>query len=489
MGDDNTVRTNIEIALTRDDSAKAKESLDQFQTRLAGTDNEIKSTLDKARGSVGGVTEEMAEKTKLPQRELRILAGQLGRDIPGAAELMRAGFVGGEEPMLAGLFALIAAVEIAKESIKALYEATLEGIKNADDYKQFNEELAQSFKNNLAEAINAVEIRIAHLNDSYDQLGRNIQVANEAADNHAKILNATITATESLEQAQIKLRQAMGFASGPEAHRETTEAKIRADIRKQEIEDSKNQIIHNNLINESITAGIEGRKELAKVSPGGDLFEKQVHAKNLLDDAQKQADSKKTQYDAKIKEAEDYEAKAITTLKVSSTLGKVVPEAAEAGRLLASHFKSEAAESRKQAGVLSPDAEQQKAKEAELAKDKIDADVKHSTDLAEKRLAEERDSRQKADDLASKMTATRQANAVTNTAAEQTANVEDISESIQRADQLVQQKPGQKRNEAIKLLVAHVHTLHAMDAEQQKDIDTILEELKNMRLRHDATGI
>ena len=486
MGDDNTVRTNIEIALTRDDSAKAKESLDQFQTRLAGTDNEIKSTLDKARGSVGGVTEEMAEKTKLPQRELRILAGQLGRDIPGAAELMRAGFVGGEEPMLAGIFALIAAVEIAKESIKALYEATLEGIKNADDYKQFNEELAQSFKNNLAEAINAVEIRIAHLNDSYDQLGRNIQVANEAADNHAKILNATITATESLEQAQIKLRQAMSFASGPEAHRETTEAKIRADIRKQEIEDSKNQITHNNLINESITAGIEGRKELAKVSPGGDLFEKQVHAKNLLDDAQKQADSRKTQYDAKIKEAEDYEAKAITTLKVSSTLG---PVAAGAGRSLASHFMSEADESRKQAGVLSPAAEQQKAEKAKLAKDKIDADVKYHTDLAEKRLAEERDSRQKADDLASKMTATRQANAVTNTAAEQTANVEDISESIQRADQLVQQKPGQKRNEAIKLLVAHVHTLHSMDAEQQKDIDTILEELKNMRLRHDATGI
>jgi hypothetical protein len=248
---DSTVKTNIEVNLTKDDSGKAVQGIENVTKKageakktLAGMDD-IQGTLNVARGLTytGEKLDEVGEKTALPQRELRILAQQLGTDIPGASELMRAGFVGGAEPMLAAIFLIIGGLEILKESQKKYSAAISEGISATNASNEADINFANTLSDLTADSAEEVVKHLRHLNSEYDVLTENLTKNLATINSQAEAMERIAKATNEAAIANIKLQEAQGSIGHEEAaamiagkRQEAEIARQNAAIKKEEAE-------------------------------------------------------------------------------------------------------------------------------------------------------------------------------------------------------------------------------------------------------------
>ena len=257
MGDDNIIRTVIEIDLN-DKSGAALARLDALRDKIRdlnkssveqGADREesaeVAARMKAEFGDLGETGkkagQEAAEGFRLPRYELRVLASEMGRDIPGSSEIMRGAFMATSEKMVAGMLVVIGALEATREGMKELADGIKSGIEDADKYSAMQRQVAADLRNLVADAANEAAIRIRHLRDNYDELKVAMDASIAASQNNLSATNTERDAQEKLTTAIINRKKAEGLIPPDQADAQSAQAKLNADIARQNAQNAQAQ--------------------------------------------------------------------------------------------------------------------------------------------------------------------------------------------------------------------------------------------------------
>jgi hypothetical protein len=115
---DATLKLLVQIGVVGKEDVKAANDL-LADTKSLGGESAIPENLAGLK-KTGEAMQDVGEKTKISNRELRILTSQLGKGIPGASELMRAAVTDGAEAATGGIFLLIAGVEMLRSAMERI---------------------------------------------------------------------------------------------------------------------------------------------------------------------------------------------------------------------------------------------------------------------------------------------------------------------------------------------------------------------------------
>jgi hypothetical protein len=181
---DKTLKVGIDLGVTGlDKAAEAPAALGK--TRAAADDlNQSMGVVNVSQKEVADILGKTGETAGLTHLQFRRLANTLGRDIPGAAALMEAGFAGAESKMLGSIFLLISGVEMWRNALNKINEEEKESTKIEEALSDADAQQTDSLEKQR-EAIEKADVSQAEF---YHEYIRNTHDAVDAAEKFAQAI-------------------------------------------------------------------------------------------------------------------------------------------------------------------------------------------------------------------------------------------------------------------------------------------------------------